>query len=182
MPRYVAFLRAVNVGGRTVKMDALRCQFEAAGFSNVDTFIASGNVIFDTKAKAGPALEAKIEAALKEALGYDVPTFVRSLDEVVTAAERAVFPEKDVAAAGALLVGLLKAPVDPGAQKRLDALDPKQHTFKIAGGELYWLCKVKQSETTLTPGQIERALGGSTTMRAISSIRKLAAKHCGSQR
>jgi uncharacterized protein (DUF1697 family) len=182
MPRYVAFLRAVNVGGRVVKMDALRGQFEAAGFSNVDTFIASGNVIFDTKAKAGPALEAKIEAALKKALGYDVPTFVRSLDEVVTAAERAVFSEQDVAAAGALLVGLLKAPVDPGAQKRLDAIDPTQHRFTIAGRELYWLCKVKQSETKLTPGQIERALGGATTMRAISSIRKLAAKHCGSQR
>jgi uncharacterized protein (DUF1697 family) len=178
MPRYVAFLRAVNVGGRVVKMDALRGHFEAAGFANVETFIASGNVIFDTRAKAGPALEAKIEAALKKALGYDVPTFVRSLAEVAAAAERAVFPEKDVAAAGALLVGLLKAPVDPGAQKRLDAIDPTQHSFTIAGRELYWLCKVKQSETKLTPGQIERALGGATTMRAISSLRKLAAKHC----
>jgi uncharacterized protein (DUF1697 family) len=178
MPRYVAFLRAVNVGGRIVKMDVLRGRFEAAGFANVETFIASGNVIFDTRAKAGPALEAKIEAALKKALGYEVPTFVRSLDEVVTAAERALFPEKDVAAAGALLVGLLKPPVDPGAQKRLDAIDPTQHTFKIAGSELYWLCKVKQSETKLSPGQIERAVGGPLTTRAISSIRKLAAKHC----
>ena len=66
MPRYVAFLRAVNVGGRIVKMDALRGHFAAAGFANVETFIASGNVIFDTRAKAGPALEAKIEAALEE--------------------------------------------------------------------------------------------------------------------
>jgi uncharacterized protein (DUF1697 family) len=73
---------------------------------------------------------------------------------------------------------LLKPPVDPTAQKRLDALDSSQHTFTIVGHELYWLCKVKQSETKLTPGQIERALGGPTTMRAISSIRKLAAKHC----
>ena len=124
MPRYVAFLRAVNVGGRIVKMDALRGHFAAAGFANVETFIASGNVVFDTKAKPGPALEARIEGALKKALGYDVPTFVRSLADVVTAAERTLFPEKDVAAAGALLVGLLKPPVDPAAQKRLNALDP----------------------------------------------------------
>jgi uncharacterized protein (DUF1697 family) len=179
VPRYVAFLRAVNVGGRVVKMDALRGHFEAAGFTGVETFIASGNVIFDTRAKAGPALEAKIESLLNTALGYEVPTFVRSLDEVLIAAGRNLFPEKDVAAAGALLVGLLKPPVDPGAQKRLDAIDPTQHNFKIAGRELYWLCRVKQSETKLTPGQIERALGGATTMRAISSIRKLAAKHCG---
>jgi uncharacterized protein (DUF1697 family) len=179
MPRYVAFLRAVNVGGRIVKMDELRRLFAGAGFADVETFIASGNVIFDTTAKPGPALEARIEGALKKALGYEVPAFVRSLDDVVTAAGRSLFPEKDVAAAGALLVGLLKPPVDPAAQKRLNAIDPTQHTFKIVGSELYWLCKVKQSETRLTPGQIERALGGSTTMRAISSIRRLAAKHCG---
>ena len=88
MPRYVAFLRAVNVGGRVVKMDELRRHFADAGFTGVETFIASGNVIFDTTAKPGPALEARIEGALKKALGYDVPTFVRSLADVVTAAER----------------------------------------------------------------------------------------------
>ena len=178
MPRYIAFLRAVNVGGRIVKMDALRGHFEAEGFTDVETFIASGNVIFDTKAKAGPALEASIETALKKALGYDVPTFVRSLTEAVTAAERRLFPEKDVAAAGALLVGMLKAPVAAGAQKRLDALDPSQHAFAIVGRELYWLCKVKQSETKLTPNQTARVRGGSTTMRSMVSLRKLVAKHC----
>jgi uncharacterized protein (DUF1697 family) len=178
MPRYVAFLRAVNVGGRIVKMDELRGLFADAGFTNVETFIASGNVIFDTRVKPGAALEAKIERALKTALGYDVPTFLRSLEDVTTAAGRKLFPEQDVAAAGALLVGLLKPPVDPAAQQRLDALDPTQHTFKIVGSELYWLCKVRQSETKLTAGQIERALGGAATFRAISSLRKLVARHC----
>jgi uncharacterized protein (DUF1697 family) len=178
MARYVAFLRAVNVGGRVVKMDELRRLFGDAGFANVETFIASGNVIFDAKEKAGPKLEAKIEATLKKALGYDVPTFVRPLAEVVSACERKPFPEKAVATAGAFLVGMLKPPVDPGAQKRLDALDPVQHSFKIVGSEVYWLCKVKQSETKLTPGKIEKTLGGPTTMRSMVSIGKLAAKHC----
>jgi uncharacterized protein (DUF1697 family) len=181
MPRYVAFLRAVNVGGRIVKMDALRGHFEAAGFANVETFIASGNVIFDTRAQAGAALEARIEGALKKALGYDVPTFVRSLADVATAARRSPFAAKDIATAGAFLVGLLKAPIDPAALPRLNAIDPAQHTFAIAGQELYWLCKVKQSETKLTPGQIERALGGATTMRSMVSIGKLAAKHCAAR-
>jgi uncharacterized protein (DUF1697 family) len=57
MSRYIAFLRAINVGGHTVKMDILRQQFEALGFSNVETFIASGNVIFETMAKNGRTLE-----------------------------------------------------------------------------------------------------------------------------
>ncbi len=179
MPRYVAFLRAVNVGGRIVKMDELRALFAAAGFTNVETFITSGNVIFDTGAKPGPALEAKIEAALKKALGYEVPTFVRSLAEVVTACERTPFRDRDVASAGAFLIGLLKPPIDAAAQKRLDALDRAEHSFKIIGHEVYWLCKVKQSETKLTPGKIEKALGGPTTMRSMVSIGKLSAKHCG---
>ncbi|MBA3354552.1 MAG: DUF1697 domain-containing protein [Pyrinomonadaceae bacterium] len=52
MPKYVAFLRAINVGGHIVKMDHLRQLFEALGFSNVDTFITSGNVIFDSMSNA----------------------------------------------------------------------------------------------------------------------------------
>jgi hypothetical protein len=48
--RYVAFLRAINVGGHVVKMDRLRTLFEGLGFANVSTFIASGNVVFDSTA------------------------------------------------------------------------------------------------------------------------------------
>ena len=178
MPRYVAFLRAINVGGRVVTMEALRGHFGGAGFAGVETFIASGNVIFDAKAKAGPALEKRIETVLREALGFEVPTFVRALSDVVRASERQVYPEPDVAAASALLVGLMKGPLDAAAARRLAALNSDLHTFRSEGAELYWLCKVKQSESKLTPAQIERALGGPVTLRAISSARKLVAKHC----
>ncbi len=57
MPKYVALLRAINVGGHTVKMDHLRRLFEALGFTNVETFIASGNVIFDSTSKSTKAFE-----------------------------------------------------------------------------------------------------------------------------
>lgn len=65
VPRYVAFLRAINVGGHTVKMDNLRRLFEAMGFTNVEPFIASGNVIFDSTSKSTAALEKKIEAHMQ---------------------------------------------------------------------------------------------------------------------
>jgi uncharacterized protein (DUF1697 family) len=68
MPRYIAFLRAINVGGHTVKMDVLRQHFAALGFSNVETFIASGNVVFETTAKNTRTLEQKIEKHLRAAL------------------------------------------------------------------------------------------------------------------
>ena len=61
MSRYLAFLRAINVGGHTVKMDALRHIFESLGFTSVETFIASGNVIFEAGQQDPAALEKAIE-------------------------------------------------------------------------------------------------------------------------
>jgi uncharacterized protein (DUF1697 family) len=101
MPRYVAFLRAVNVGGRVVKMDELRRLFEGAGFDGVETFIASGNVIFSSPSTTTAAVEETIERALASALGYAVPTFVRTTREVAAAAVHVPFPARDVARAGA---------------------------------------------------------------------------------
>ncbi len=69
--RYIALLRAINVGGRGLKMTALRALFEAMKFEDVETFIASGNVIF--RSKADPAkLETQIEKRLEKTLGYRV--------------------------------------------------------------------------------------------------------------
>jgi uncharacterized protein (DUF1697 family) len=82
MPRYVALLRAVNVGGRTIKMDRLRAIFEELPFKNVETFIASGNVLFDSTARDVAALERKIERHLEAKLGIEVGTYLRALDEL----------------------------------------------------------------------------------------------------
>ena len=64
------------------------------------------------------------------------------------------------------------------AKARLTALKSDLHQFATAGAEVYWLLRMKQSESKITPGQIERALRGPTTMRSIVSLRKLVAKHC----
>ena len=66
MTRYFAFLRAINVGGHLVTMDRLRGVFESLGFSKVETFIASGNVIFESTSKSANSLQAKIEKKLPE--------------------------------------------------------------------------------------------------------------------
>src|SRR5918993_4656593 len=89
--KYVAFLRAINVGGHIVKMDLLRSLFESMGFANVETFIASGNVIFDSKTKSTAALEKKIEKQLHAALGYEVKTFLRTLNEIADVTRDEIF-------------------------------------------------------------------------------------------
>src|SRR5262245_62756508 len=82
MIRYIAFLRAINVGGHVVRMDDLRRQFEALRFSNVETFIASGNVVFESPSRDREAMEKAVEKRLLKALGYEVHTFIRTCDEV----------------------------------------------------------------------------------------------------
>src|SRR5262249_52418031 len=94
MFRFIAFLRAINVGGgRTVKMRSLRQVFESLGFFRIATFVASGNVIFETKTRDTKTLERKIEERLREVLGYEVPTFVRGEDELAKIANYRPFPQ-----------------------------------------------------------------------------------------
>jgi uncharacterized protein (DUF1697 family) len=94
--RGVAFLRAINVGGsHVVKMDRLKKLFEHAGFTGVDTYIASGNVVFDLSPSAkGATVERAIEAMLLDALGYEVATFVRTGRELRAAAEHEPFARR----------------------------------------------------------------------------------------
>jgi len=72
MSKYIAFLRAVNVGGRVVKMEQLKKIFEDLKLKNVKTFIQSGNVIFETMEKDKNILTKKIEKKLKASLNYEV--------------------------------------------------------------------------------------------------------------
>lgn len=179
MSRFVAFLRAVNVGGRTVKMDELRRLFEAAGFTDVATFIASGNVIFSSRATRPAAAEQLVETRLREALGFDVPTFVRTPAAVATAAAREPFPADAVARAGAYVAAFLKTPLDAAGARGLAALESNVDRFAAHGDVVYWLSTAKQSESRMTLVKFERAVGRLATMRAMSSLGKLAARHCG---
>ena len=119
MLRYVAFLRAINVGGHTVKMDALRRHFAALGFADVETFIASGNVVFDTTAKNTHALEKKIEQHLFAVLGYEVATFIRTDAELAAIAQYQPFSSAALKKAQALNVAFLTDPLDAASQKKL---------------------------------------------------------------
>jgi uncharacterized protein (DUF1697 family) len=173
---YIAFLRAINVGGHTVKMDALRELFEALGLAAVETFIASGNVIFESRSKSG-ALERTIEAELQDKLGYEVITFIRTIDEVAAVAAYRPFSKALMDTAGALNVAFLKEPLSATARKKLTTLKSEIDDFHVDGREVYWLCKVKQSESKFSNTLFERALGVRATFRGIGTVRKLTAKY-----
>ena len=176
MPKYIAFLRAINVGGHTVKMDYLRQVFESLGFSSVETFIASGNVVFESPVKNVNALERKIETALHKALGYKVPTFIRTDAQVAAIAEYKPFTDAEMKVATALNIAFLAEPLDAKAKRQVLELKTDIDTFHVHGREIYWLCRKKQSESTFSNAVLEKALGEPSTIRGASTIKRLVEK------
>ena len=172
MPKYVAFLRAINVGGHVVKMEQLKRLFEELKLKNVETFIASGNVIFDSTA-APKALEAKIEKALQAALGYAVETFLRTPEELARIVEAKPFGE--VAAGETVFISFLAEEPSKAAVEKLMALSTPVDAFAVIGRELWWLRRSRDSE--LVGSKLEKALGMKATARNITTVRKLAAKY-----
>lgn len=175
MPRYAAFLRAVNVGGRVVKMDALARLFEGLGLGEVQTFIASGNVVFESRARAA-TLAPKLEAALFHALGYSVPTMIRSGTEVVAIAAHQPFDSKRRAGAHSIHVGLLAQPAAAAARKALAALETPTDEFEVEGREIWWLLRSGVSESKVTNTFLERRLGVPVTFRNVNTLVRMAAK------
>jgi uncharacterized protein (DUF1697 family) len=174
MPRYVAFLRAINVGGRVVKMDELRALFGEMKLAEVETFIASGNVLFTSSLLDAAALEARIEKGLAKSLGYASEVFLRTPAEL--AAIVAVPPFPGYEPTHALNVGFLKQPPSASQAAAVAALGNEVDQFHVVGRELHWICRTRISESKVTGPRLAKALGGPTTIRNITTVRKLAAK------
>jgi uncharacterized protein (DUF1697 family) len=177
MPRYVAFLRAINVGGHVVKMDRLRALFEQLGHANVETFIASGNVVFESRSKATAGLERAIEAALGKTLGYDVATFVRTDEEVASLAGQQPFAPAAFKSARAFCVGFFKEPLSREAEKILMGFKTPADDFRVDGREMYWLCQTGQSDSKFTNAGFERLAKIRATFRNMNTVQRLTAKY-----
>ena len=177
MPRLIALLRAINVGGHTVTMDKLRKEFEALGLRDVETFIASGNVIFTPRSLDVAALEKKIEARLRASLGYEVATFLRTDAEVAAVARDQPFKAAQIAGAGAFCVGFLEDPLDAAGARALMTFRTEIDDFHTKGREIYWLCRKRQGESTFSNANMERKLKIRSTFRGINTVVRLAAKH-----
>jgi uncharacterized protein (DUF1697 family) len=178
MPKYAAFLRAINLGGHTVKMDDLRRLFVGMGFADVETFIASGNVIFEAASSDSRELEQQIEACLQAALGYSVATFLRTLRKLGEIAVYAPFNDPGLAAGSSTLyIAFLANPPGDQAVQKLLALVSQINQFHADGREIYWLCRTKFSDSGFSGAQLEKALGLPATIRNSSTVKKIAEKY-----
>jgi uncharacterized protein (DUF1697 family) len=171
--RYIAFLGGINVGGHRVTMDALRGEFEALGFDDVSTFIASGNVLFEAAGTAA-TLEPMIEAHLGERLGYAVPTFVRTPRALAVAV--AEEPFGTVMDGDTHMISFLRKKPGAAARAATEALSNEQDRFVVRGKELHWLIHGGVSDTSVKGTVLAKTVGQPFTSRNVKSLRKLAAQ------
>jgi uncharacterized protein (DUF1697 family) len=177
MPRLIAFLRAINVGGHVVTMDKLRKQFEALGLEDVETFIASGNVVFTAPKGALAALEKKIEARLLTSLGYEVATFVRTCDEVAAVANCRPFAAAQMNDEATVYVGFIDRPLNAADTRAVMAFKTEVDDFRVKGREVYWLRKTRLTDSPFKYVSLEKTLKIRVTFRGINTVARLAAKH-----
>jgi uncharacterized protein (DUF1697 family) len=157
-------------------MDELRRVFESLKLRNVETFIASGNVLFEGSVRDAARLEGRIERALTQALTYDVGAFIRSIDEVTGIAAYRPFGDGEPAGSK-LSVVFLKSPPDPALRRNIDALRVASDDFYVNGREVYWLCRGGRMSESPVGVRFGKVLGTNGTMRNVTTIRKLVARH-----
>jgi uncharacterized protein (DUF1697 family) len=166
----------MNVGGHRLTNDELRRHFEAMGFGGVQTFRASGNVVFEGERRPPEQVREQIEIGLAESLGYAVPTFIRAAAEVRGIAAAAPFEAERLRTAGKLQVALLVDEPSPAACADALAMAGDRDGLVFDGLEVYWLPSGGVLDSALDMTKLARLLG-SMTVRTKGTIEQIAAKH-----
>jgi uncharacterized protein (DUF1697 family) len=163
--RFLALLRAVNVGGRKLPMAELRalCAGEL-GWREVQTYIQSGNLVFEAEAPAAD-LEAALERAVETRFGFAAPAMVRTASEWRALLRENPFLGEAEAEPSRVFLGIAKGAVAPGAAEKIAARAAAGERVKEAGGALWFHYPDGAGTSKLTPALIDRAAGCPVTAR-----------------
>jgi uncharacterized protein (DUF1697 family) len=165
MPTYIAMLRGINVSGhKVIKMELLRGSLTALGFSNVKTYVQSGNIIFDAPKDSPASLSRKIEQKILHDFGFPVPVFLRTSKEMQETIQRNPFLKIPSIDHSKLHVTFLSDMAPKTALEQLQPLVIKPEQFHITGRDIYLYCPNGYGRTKLSNSAIEKRLSiGATT-------------------
>jgi uncharacterized protein (DUF1697 family) len=171
---YIAFLRAINLGAkRKFPKGAIVAAVEATGFTDVATYINTGNVRFDTTLRSRARIEAALEKGFEAAAGFEVPTIVFTQQELRKIAEEAA----TFGHGGKHYVSLLKEAPSAASIKRLEDSITTDEVARVGGRAVHLLLGENYHEARLTNAAVERHLGVATN-RNLTVIKALAEKWC----
>ena len=156
MPTYIAFLRAINVGGRFVKMADLRTGLSHKGFGDVQSYIQSGNLRFTSSLRSAVKVELALETSLEELCGFTVRTIVRTPEQLAEVASYGADLEDPLEGQVRRYVTFLKEKPDDGLVAMMNGWDVVGERAQVAGREVYMWLAHPSHEATLTNARIER--------------------------
>ncbi|MEO6729162.1 MAG: DUF1697 domain-containing protein [Candidatus Dojkabacteria bacterium] len=174
---YVALLRGINVGGNhIVRMEELRKAFKVAGYSNISTLLATGNVIFDSPSEDLEELTDSLEIFLKKRFGFEIPVLLRTMDNLKKLHNSEPFKGIKVTNETRFYVSFLSEP------KKASIPIPYESEggfFRILSATPEIVCSVlivsPTSDTVKLMNTIERVYGKRVTTRNWNTIKKLVA-------
>jgi uncharacterized protein (DUF1697 family) len=171
---YVALLRAVNVGGRVVKMERLRALFEELRFRNVRTYIQSGNVFFETAAKDRAALTRKIERHLAAELGFETAAFVRTIEELEAGIALDPFRNVNLTPDERPCTIFVSQALPTGAVPHRSPKGDMEFLHATAG-ELFAVTRFPPGRPGNPSAYVEKTFGGKATTRFFDTMGKMVA-------
>ena len=178
MPTYVAFLRAINLGARRKFPKAdIKTAVEAAGGTDVETYINTGNVRFDSTLRSRARVEAALERAFLDDRGFEVPTIVLTLSELAQVAGDA----EELAAGrpddGRHYVSVLKEAPAQATVREAEGLSTEAERVVVRSRAAHLLLGANYHEATIDNAVIEKVLGVATNRRD-TVITAMAKKWC----
>ena len=176
MATHLAFLRAINLGAkRKFPKGEIKAAVEAAGFTDVETHINTGNVRFETRMRSRARIEAALERAFREDRDFEVPTIVFSAAEFARVAADADELHHDALVRHYLL--LLKEPLDDATRRQVEQLSTEQHRVVVRGRAAHLLLGSGYEQSMVDPLRVERFLGVATN-RNHNVVTTIARKWC----
>jgi uncharacterized protein (DUF1697 family) len=173
MATFVALLRGINVGGKTiVSMPELKSLFSSMGFEEVSTYIQSGNVVFNSPEDEGQGLAPGIEERIADAFGVNITVLLRTPAELAEIAGSNPFLGRE-ADLTKLHVVFLSGPPAPDAVGELDPRRSPPDEFSVRGREIYLHLPNGAGRSKLTIDYFEKRLGVRATARNWKTLTKL---------
>ena len=179
MATVVALLRGINVGGHNrVTMADVRHALDAAGHGDVTTYLQSGNVIVNARARSASAMGAALEQTLHQTLGLDIDVIVRSESELTKIARQHPLLDPKIDPAY-LHVAFLKQRPSAAAVRALSGVEFGRDEFLLRGSEIYLRYPDGSGRSKMSAAFFEKKLGTPATARnwkVVTALAELVAK------
>lgn len=174
MDKKIAILRGINVGGkRKILMADLKFLFEDLGYSEISTYIQSGNVIFTSDKTDEEEMANKIEKAIEEKFGFEVPVIVRAANDLQKTLSNNPFYKGDETDTTPLHITFLaQEPTDENLDK-MKTFDFPPDKYTIEGRDIFIYCEGKYHQSKLTNNFFENKLKVKATTRNLKTVKKL---------